>query len=96
MNKKPLVSDIKEIFGTVKESPNSDWAKLIYRVSYNDRPAGVDIRNVKVNPDGTYNYGKGISLTNEETDAATELLVEKGFGRTEVLTEALKKRNILE
>ena len=88
-----IKADIKKWHGIIKESKNSNWCKCIYTVSYNGAPANVDIRNVKFNDDGTYIFGKGISLTDEETDTTVDILLEKGYGTMEKISEAMKARN---
>lgn len=92
MPKKEFKADVKEWIGPVKESKNNNWCKYVLKVSYNDRPANIDIRNVKFNEDGEHIFGKGISLTDEETDALVDTLVEKGYGSTNVLEESLSKK----
>lgn len=88
---KEIDSEVEEWYGFVKESPNSNWTKAIYRVRYNDKKK-IDIRNVKHNEDGTKMFGKGISLSDEEANSTTEILVENGFGDTDKLKELLDKR----
>ena len=88
-----IKADIKEWIGPVKESKNSNWCKYVLKVSYNDAPANLDIRNVKFNDDGTYIFGKGVSFTDEEADTAVDILLEKGYGTMEKISEAMKARN---
>lgn len=92
MPRKELKAEVKEWIGSVKESNNSDWAKYVLKVSYNDKPAHTDIRNVRFNPDGTQSFGKGISLSDEETDTMVDLLLEKGYGTLNKLEEAVRNR----
>ena len=91
--KKPLTCDIKEWMGVVKESKNSNWCKYVYKVAYNDRPAGIDIRNIQFKEDGTTMFGKGVTLTDEECDNVVDILINSGYGSTTAIEEALKKRN---
>ena len=86
-------TDIKEWIAPVKESANSNWTKYVVKVSYNDGPANIDIRNVKFNDDGSFIFGKGISLADEEADATVDVLLKKGYGTLEAIEEALRERN---
>ena len=90
---KPLTYDIKEWLGVVKESKNSNWCKQVYRVAYNDRPAGIDIRNIQFKEDGSIMFSRGISLTDEECDAVVDILVEHGYGSNVALEKEIAKRN---
>lgn len=92
MPKKEFKADVKEWIGPVKESKNNNWCKYVLRVSYNDKPANIDIRNVKFEEDGSHTFGKGISLTDEEVDTLVDTLVEKGYGTTETLEKSLEKK----
>ena len=89
---KELKCEITELIGPVKENPKNNWCKYILKVSYNDKPANVDIRNVKFNEDGSQTFGKGISLTDEECDTMVDMLVEKGYGSTDKLEDAVKRK----
>ena len=83
---------IEEIIGTISERTNSDWGKFLCRASYDDKPSTIDIRNLKIKPDGEIGLGKGISLTDIEVDSLTDLLVEKGYGSSARINNALSKR----
>jgi hypothetical protein len=65
----------------------------VYKVAYNDRPAGIDVRNIQFKEDGTNMFGKGISLTDEECDTMVDILIENGYGSTTSLEKAIKNRN---
>lgn len=90
---KELTCDVKEWLGVVKESKNSNWCKYVYKVAYNDRPTGIDVRNIQFKEDGTNMFGKGISLTDEECDTMVDILIDNGYGSTTAIEKALKKRN---
>jgi len=95
MGKKEFKVDIKEWIGPVKEGKNTNWCKYVLKVSYNDAPANLDIRNVKFNEDGTHMFGKGISLTNEETDVLVDTLLDCGYGTLDKISSTAKARNAL-
>lgn len=90
---KPLTCEVKDWMGVVKESKNSNWCKYVYKVAYNERPAGIDIRNVQFKEDGSNVFGKGITLTDEECDTVVDILIEHGYGSTTAIENALTKRN---
>lgn len=92
MKSKEFKSEITELVGPIKENPKNNWCKYILKVSYNDKPANIDIRNIKFNEDGTHTFGKGITLTDEECDVMVDMLVDRGYGSTDKLEEAVKKK----
>ncbi len=89
---KPLEFKVEELIGPVKESKNSNWCKYIAKISYNDRPANVDIRNIQFKEDGDYFLGKGISLTDEECDTMVDILLERGYGSIDQIAYVYDKR----
>ena len=91
--KKPFTYEVKDWMGVVKESKNSNWTKYVYKVAYNDKPAGVDIRNVQFKEDGSVVFHKGISLTDEECDNVVDILISNGYGTTTAIEKELDKRN---
>ena len=83
--------EIVEFIGTLKESDRHDWCKSIARISWNDDPATLDIRNMNLSD---HRIGKGISLTDEEADKLINILLENDYGTLELLEQAVtKKRN---
>ena len=90
---KEFTAEVKEWVGPVKESKTNNWCKYVAKVSYNNKPANIDIRNVKFNPDGSHLFGKGISLTDEECDTMVDILLEKGYGTRDAIEKALKKKD---
>ena len=76
----------------VKESDNSNWTKYVYKAAVNDGPANINIRNVKFNDDGSFIFGKGITLADEETDATVDVLLKEGYGTLEAIESALRER----
>jgi hypothetical protein len=81
--------DVEEIIGTLKESDKHDWAKSVLRISWDSRPATIDIRSFNFNNNKP---GKGISLSDEEVDELVNLLVEKDYGSLDILTKAISKK----
>lgn len=83
--------NIEDVFGVVKENPSSGWCKMVMKMQWGDNPSTVDIRQMKMSEDNTI-CGKGISLSNEETDKLVKLLLDRGYGTIEDLETALQKK----
>ena len=80
--------DIKEIIKTLDE-PKKDWAKSVIRIQYDGYPVTLDIRKVNVN---TKIIGSGISLNDENVDELVNILLEEGYGSSESIKQAYRKR----
>jgi hypothetical protein len=93
MAKKKDVKDfhyeIEEIIGVLKEYSKHDWAKGVFRISWNDRPSTIDIRTFNFS---TNRPGTGIALSDEETESLVNLLLEKDYGSVEALEQTLKRK----
>lgn len=83
---------IEEIVATISEKKNSDWGKFIVKASMDDKPSTIDIRNLKIAPNGDITLGKGISLSNEEVDSLVEILIMVGFGNKNKIENLLSDR----
>jgi hypothetical protein len=81
--------EIEEFIGTIKESDKHDWCKAVAKISWNDSPATLDIRNMNMSQN---RIGKGISLSDEEADKLTDIMLENDFGSLETLESALKRK----
>lgn len=81
--------DIKEVIGVLNENDKNDWCKALARISWNDGPSKLEIRQMNMS---TMETQKGIGLTDEETDRLTDLLLNEDYGSIETLESALKKR----
>lgn len=87
--------EIGDILGVVKESNTTDWSKVVAYFNWlaNDKrkesTTTLDIRNYNF---GTKQIGKGISLSSEEADRLTNILLENDFGSLEELEKALKRK----
>jgi hypothetical protein len=84
-----LTFEVEEIIGTLKESDKHDWAKSVLKISWADRPTTVDIRSFNFSNNRP---GKGISLSEEETDSLVNLLLENEYGSMESLVSAINKK----
>jgi len=91
-----VFAEIGDILGIVKESGTTDWSKVVAYFNWlSEKKKGdkctLDIRNYNF---GTKQIGKGISLSTEEADRLTNILLENDFGSISELEKALeKKRN---
>jgi hypothetical protein len=83
---------IDQIIEGLSKSQRSDWGKYLLRASMDDSPSTIDIRYLALHDDGTYNVGKGISLTDEEADKLTDSLITNGFGNIVTLAREYKHR----
>lgn len=91
MAKKEFDYEVTSELGVISGNENS-WYKGIKTVSWDGRPAKVDIRDWNGNPDAKYKMGKGISLTDEEVDNLVYILLKNGYGVTEQIDEILANR----
>lgn len=91
-DKKNFEYKIEKVLGTISESKSSNWGKFIIRARINDNPYTIDIRNLKINDDGTFTLGKGIALSNKDTDKLVELLVHLGYGDSEKISSLIDGR----
>lgn len=91
-DKKNFEYKIEKVLGTISESKSSNWGKFVIRVRINDSPYTIDIRNLKINDDGTFTIGKGVALSNKDTDRLVELLVQLGYGDTDKLSSLIDRR----
>lgn len=89
--------EVLEMLGTIKRTENG-YGKQVLKVSWNGKPATVDIRTVKWN-DGELEESplilKGISLSEEEANTLTNILLENGYGDKEHIDmwkKVIKKR----
>lgn len=81
---------VEEVIDNISESANSNWGKFLIRASFDDGPANINIRSMKMDEEPV--IGKGISLTDEEVDTMVDKLVDIGFGSIDVLQSAINKR----
>jgi len=81
--------EIKDFIGVLKESDKHDWCKAVAKISWNGRPATLDIRNINM---AKGEARKGISLTDEEADRLTDILLENDYGSLEAIKEALDRK----
>ena len=81
---------VEEIIENISESDTSNWGKFIIRASFDDGPANINIRSMKLCDEPI--IGKGISLTNEEVDTVVDTLVGMGFGSISKLKDSISDR----
>ena len=86
--------EIKEVIGNVSESDKNNWTKSLIKIKWNDRPVTLDLRRINL----TQNImGSGITLgTDEEIDKLVDMLLELGYGSTEIIEDAYKTRMMKE
>lgn len=81
--------EIEDIVGIVRENDTHDWVKAVMLVAWGDNPITLDIRSINLK---SKRIGKGISLTNEDTDRLVNILLENDYGSLEELENAVKRR----
>lgn len=86
--------ELGEVLGVVKESDTTDWGKVVAYFTWLKKTKGgdkttLDVRNYNF---GTRQIGKGISLSSEEADRLTDILLEHDFGSVEELEKALRRK----
>jgi hypothetical protein len=84
--------EIEEVIGVITENDTHDWCKAVAKISRNGNPASLDIRNLNLNPDAYRKEGKGISLSDEETDRLVDILLDSDYGSLESLTKAVERK----
>lgn len=80
---------IEEFIAPLKESDKNDWVKGVARIKWGDNPTTLDIRNINLATNGAY---RGISLSDEEADTLTHILLDEGYGNIDDIEKAVKKR----
>lgn len=88
-NKDDFSMEIHEFIGVLKESDKHDWCKAVVRISWNNNPTTLDIRNINLSQNKA---GKGISLTDEEADRLVEILLDNDYGSLDALTRAIERK----
>lgn len=69
-----IAVEIKQHIGVLSENPQSGWQMELNLVSWNDKPAKLDIRSWDTQHE---KCSKGITLTTEEARALKALLNER-------------------
>ncbi len=82
--------EIHETLSILSENSKNDWVKAVDRISWNGRPATLDIRRRNVSKPEI--WPSGISLTDEEADELTNVLLNNDYGSMEAIEEALTRK----
>lgn len=91
-NYDPEKYNVEEMIGILSEYKD-DWGKFIFRGRFEDKPSTIDIRKGKMGEERF--IGKGISLSDSETDTLVDILVSRGYGNTKKLNDELYRRKEL-
>lgn len=78
--------EVDKVIGYLNEE-KSGWVKGVVLGSWGDSPKSINIRTMN---ESKNIYGKGISLTHEETDSLCDILLNAGYGSVEQMEAALK------
>ena len=76
-NKKKESKDIEVNIRAIHGFLNDEKSLAVATVSWNGGPDKLNIRNCFISADGGLQLRKGVSLTEEEVDALTDILVER-------------------
>lgn len=87
--KEDFTYNIEEFIAPLKESDKNDWVKGVARIKWGDNPTTLDIRNINLATNGAY---RGISLSDEEADTLTNILLDEGYGNIQEIEKAISKR----
>lgn len=88
-SKEDFTYSIEEFIAPLRESDKNDWVKGVARIKWGDNPTTLDIRNINLATNGAY---RGISLSDEEADTLTNILLDEGYGSIEEIEKAVSKR----
>lgn len=80
---------IEEVVGVLREYETHDWATVLARISWNDNPSKLEIRQINLSKDI---IGKGVSFTDEEAERLTDMLIESDYGSVDAMQEAIKRK----
>lgn len=81
--------DIQEFIAPLSESTTHDWITGVALISWNDKPAKIEIRNMNL---AQNKVGKGIGLTDEEADKVVDIFLDRDYGSMESIEAALKRK----
>lgn len=81
--------EITEFIAPIKESESHDWVKGVARIVWGDNPETLDIRKLNM---AQNRIGAGISLSDEEADALTNILLDNDYGDIENIKKALERK----
>lgn len=86
---KDFKMDVIELIGHVRGDADG-WGIAVMRMGWGDNPTTLDIRNVNL---ASSVPGKGVSISDEETDRLVDILLERDYGSIEALEESIRRRN---
>lgn len=86
---KEMTMNVIELMGHVRGDADG-WGIAVMKMGWGDNPTTVDIRNVNL---AAGIPGKGVSISDIETDSLVDILLEKDYGSIEALEEAIERRN---
>lgn len=83
MSKKKFDYEIINIIGILEENENSNWCRVLMKVSWDGNPPVLDIRKVDMSTydeeTGHIKMGNGISLSDEGLLELASLLLQNGY-----------------
>lgn len=85
--KKEIKHEVLEFYGNVRGS--DEWAISVTKIRWNDDVPTVNIRTTNLMK-GI--IGKGVALSDEETDTLVDVLLERDYGSIEAIEKTLERR----
>ncbi len=86
--KDDLKYNIDKVIGIISEDAN-DWKKYITKISWGESESKLNIRTMNLEKKI---IGKGISLSDDESELMVNLLLAEGYGSINILEEELERR----
>ena len=87
--KEEMNFSIDEVIECIKESPKNSWGKYIVRMSFNNKPSEINIRNMNID---NGRISAGIVLSDEEVELTVNKFVSMGYGDLNELEREVNKR----
>lgn len=87
---------IIDVIEILEESPNSDWGKVLLKISWNDKPATIDIRTVKLSTldEDKVLFGKGgTALSDKACQKLAETLFELGYVDRDIIDAYIEQED---
>ena len=86
--KKEIKCEVIELYGNIR-GPEDNWGITVSKIRWNEDAPTVNIRNTNLMK-GI--IGKGVALSDEETDTLVDVLLERDYGSVEAIEKALERR----
>lgn len=86
--KQDITHEVLEFYGNIKGAEDN-WGITVTKIRWNDEAPSINIRNTNLMK-GI--IGKGVKLSDEETDTLVDVLLKQDYGSVDAIEEALERR----